>query len=188
MEILAHAKINLTLDITGKREEDSYHLLDMVMQSITLSDTVGLHEGTDGQIRIECRDERIPRGPENTAYRAAEEFFPAYVLFCESLFFHLLDDLHLRSDGSVVAAGQIQSGIALHSFEADQRVDDRIVERVPEVELTRDIGGRNDDGKRDLGRLHFRAEIIFIRPLLIKPVFKIFRIVSLLHFHNVHSL
>ena len=89
MEILAHAKINLTLDITGKREEDSYHLLDMVMQSITLSDTVGLHEGTDGQIRIECRDDRIPRGPENTAYRAAEEFFREAGIKCPGLRIHL---------------------------------------------------------------------------------------------------
>ena len=37
----AHAKINWTLDILGKRE-DGYHLMDMLMQSISLSDTLWL--------------------------------------------------------------------------------------------------------------------------------------------------
>lgn len=37
----AHAKINWTLDILGKRQ-DGYHLMDMLMQSISLSDTLWL--------------------------------------------------------------------------------------------------------------------------------------------------
>ena len=38
MEIQAFAKLNLTLDVLGKRP-DGYHDLRMVMQSITLCDT-----------------------------------------------------------------------------------------------------------------------------------------------------
>lgn len=41
MIIQARAKINWTLDILGQRE-DGYHLLDMLMQSITLCDTITL--------------------------------------------------------------------------------------------------------------------------------------------------
>ena len=39
MEILAHAKLNLTLDVLGKRP-DGYHDLRMIMQSVELADTL----------------------------------------------------------------------------------------------------------------------------------------------------
>ncbi len=39
MKLEAKAKINWSLEVTGRRE-DGYHLLDMVMQSVTLSDTL----------------------------------------------------------------------------------------------------------------------------------------------------
>ena len=35
MKVKAYGKINLTLDILGKRE-DGYHLLDTVMQTVVL--------------------------------------------------------------------------------------------------------------------------------------------------------
>ena len=41
MRILARAKINWTLDIVGRRA-DGYHLMDMLMQPVTLADTVNL--------------------------------------------------------------------------------------------------------------------------------------------------
>ena len=41
MRIAARAKINWTLDITGQRE-DGYHLMDMLMQPVTLCDMVTL--------------------------------------------------------------------------------------------------------------------------------------------------
>ena len=43
----APAKINLALDILGRRE-DGYHDLRMVMQTVSLCDTVTLEEGGDG--------------------------------------------------------------------------------------------------------------------------------------------
>ena len=39
MKLYAYAKINWTLDIVGRRE-DGYHLLDMLMQSVELHDTL----------------------------------------------------------------------------------------------------------------------------------------------------
>ena len=41
MKTRAWAKLNLTLDVLGKRE-DGYHDLCMVMQSVTLHDTLTL--------------------------------------------------------------------------------------------------------------------------------------------------
>lgn len=70
----AHAKINLTLDITGKRA-DGYHLLRMAMQSVSLCDTLTLSRAQSGGIRLACRDKEVPMGSENTVFRAAERFF-----------------------------------------------------------------------------------------------------------------
>lgn len=46
LKVLAHAKINWTLDIIGQRS-DGYHLMDMLMQSVTLSDEITLHPSSD---------------------------------------------------------------------------------------------------------------------------------------------
>ena len=68
----AYAKLNLTLDILGKRT-DGYHDLAMVMQSITLHDdvTVTLTD-TDS---IVCRCGTLPGDDSNLAVRAAKAFF-----------------------------------------------------------------------------------------------------------------
>ena len=41
MILEAYAKINWSLDITGIRE-DGYHLMDMIMQPVSLSDEITL--------------------------------------------------------------------------------------------------------------------------------------------------
>jgi len=73
--VQAPAKINLFLDIVGKRS-DGYHLVNMVMQSVSLFDEVTLtvHDG-DGNICISCTDENIPCNETNTAYKAVKYFF-----------------------------------------------------------------------------------------------------------------
>lgn len=53
MERFAPAKLNLTLDVLGKRP-DGYHDLKMVMQSITLGDTLTLEPGGEG-VRVQTR-------------------------------------------------------------------------------------------------------------------------------------
>ncbi|MBQ8133387.1 MAG: 4-(cytidine 5'-diphospho)-2-C-methyl-D-erythritol kinase [Clostridia bacterium] len=69
------AKINLFLDITGKRS-DGYHLISTVMQSVSLYDDVTVSLDEDGSgITVSCTDHEIPCGSTNTAYIAAEKFF-----------------------------------------------------------------------------------------------------------------
>ena len=71
--VAAPAKINLTLDVTGRRE-DGYHTIVSVMQAISLFDRISVD--TDGPgIRVCASDARLPDGPGNTAYRAAQVFF-----------------------------------------------------------------------------------------------------------------
>lgn len=68
----ANAKINLTLDITGKRQ-DGYHFVDMIMQSVSLYDTVSV-ERTDGDITV-ISDNNILGGENDICYKAAVLFF-----------------------------------------------------------------------------------------------------------------
>ena len=52
----AYAKLNLSLDILGRRS-DGYHDMRMVMQSVTLRDTVTLEERGDGALSISTSGE-----------------------------------------------------------------------------------------------------------------------------------
>lgn len=73
--LLAPAKLNLFLEITGRRS-DGYHIVNMVMQSVSLYDEVTLITGEDiDGINIECSDSSIPCDETNTAYKAVKLFF-----------------------------------------------------------------------------------------------------------------
>ncbi|MBQ7534913.1 MAG: 4-(cytidine 5'-diphospho)-2-C-methyl-D-erythritol kinase [Stomatobaculum sp.] len=87
----AYAKINIGLDVLGRRE-NGYHELKMVMQTIGLCDDVLLawtdREETVGgtspeektEIRILCDTPGVPLDRRNLAYRAAEALFR----YCEN--------------------------------------------------------------------------------------------------------
>jgi len=65
----AHAKINLSLDIVGKRE-DGYHLLEMVMQTVNLHDEIEITIIDEG-IHVTCDKDYVPVDERNIAYKAA---------------------------------------------------------------------------------------------------------------------
>ncbi|MBQ8740724.1 MAG: 4-(cytidine 5'-diphospho)-2-C-methyl-D-erythritol kinase [Clostridia bacterium] len=71
MKLKANAKINLTLDVIGKRD-DGYHLIDSVFQSVSLCDEISV-EKCDA-IVVRCTDSTIS-DKSNIAYKAAEKFF-----------------------------------------------------------------------------------------------------------------
>lgn len=70
MEIAAHAKINLSLDVLGKRP-DGYHNLRMIMQTVELHDTVLLNETKNG-ISLKCSSRWVPQDETNIAWKAAK--------------------------------------------------------------------------------------------------------------------
>lgn len=73
--VRANAKINLSLDIVGKRDDD-YHLLESVMQSVSLCDNVVVKLGTEeGEITVSTGSNSIADDQTNTAHRAARVFF-----------------------------------------------------------------------------------------------------------------
>ena len=65
----AHAKINLSLEVTGKRE-DGYHDIVSVMQLIGVHDAL-MFERAEG-LEVECDDEALAaEGEGNLVWRAA---------------------------------------------------------------------------------------------------------------------
>lgn len=69
----AYAKINLSLDIVGVRD-DGYHLIKTVMQSISLHDVVSVKKSAD-EITISCNDPAVPCDERNIVYKCAKRFF-----------------------------------------------------------------------------------------------------------------
>ena len=72
----AFAKINLTLDVLGKRP-DGYHDLKSVMQTISIRDDVEIDVDTDKPWKLLCTMEGIPTDSRNLAWKAAEVFYNA---------------------------------------------------------------------------------------------------------------
>ena len=74
----AYAKVNLFLEILGKRE-DGYHEIDTIMQTVSLADSVTVTalptERTE--VTLECAIPWIPKDERNTAYRAVQLFLRA---------------------------------------------------------------------------------------------------------------
>ena len=70
----AFAKLNLTLDVLGKRP-DGYHDIKSVMQAISLRDDIEIDIGTGKPWKLLCDKEDIPTDERNLAWKAAKLFF-----------------------------------------------------------------------------------------------------------------
>ena len=73
----AYAKLNLTLDVLGKRD-DGYHDLQSVMQTISIRDDIEIDVGTGKPWKLLCSEEGIPTDETNLAWKAAK-------VYCEAL-------------------------------------------------------------------------------------------------------
>jgi 4-diphosphocytidyl-2-C-methyl-D-erythritol kinase len=71
VEVLAPAKLNLFLEILGRRP-DGYHELESVMVAVDLHDTLHVAVDPSGAITLSCDDPTLPTGGENLVVRAAE--------------------------------------------------------------------------------------------------------------------
>lgn len=70
IRLKARAKINLTLDVVGKRE-DGYHLLESIMQTVGLYDAIHIQRVAEKGIRMKSNLPWLPLDQRNLAYRAA---------------------------------------------------------------------------------------------------------------------
>ena len=71
IELKALAKINLGLDVLGRRE-NGYHDVRMVMQSIYLYDEVKIAKKKEPGITLTTNLKFLPTGDGNIAYKAAQ--------------------------------------------------------------------------------------------------------------------
>ncbi len=70
---LAHAKVNLHLNVLGKRP-DGYHELETVFERVGLSDRLTVELEPTSAVRFVCDSTEVPSDGTNLAVRAAEAF------------------------------------------------------------------------------------------------------------------
>lgn len=70
MELKAFAKINLSIDVCGVRE-DGYHEVRMIMQSIGLYDVLEFN-ARENDIKIYCTNPLVPNDRRNIVYKVLE--------------------------------------------------------------------------------------------------------------------
>ena len=116
--IQAPAKLNLTLDVLGRRE-DGYHDLKMVMQSITLADRLTLRPGRAPGIQVSSSFHFLPTGEKNLAGKAAVCFYQALGRPARDLDISITKHVHVcagMAGGSSDAAAVLR---ALNRLEGD---------------------------------------------------------------------
>ena len=109
IELRANAKINLFLDILAKLP-NGYHSLFMVMQSVSLADTVTVQENGEGIIRLTCSEPALPTDSKNIAYRAAQAFLAEAELSGRGVDIHIEKNIPFEAGlagGSADGAGVI---------------------------------------------------------------------------------
>ena len=74
IKIKAYAKINLSLDVLGKRS-DGYHDLATVMQTVSLCDNITVSLRDDNLIKVTSDSDKIPCSEADLTYKAAKAFF-----------------------------------------------------------------------------------------------------------------
>ena len=75
MQLLAPAKINLSFEIRGRRE-DGFHEIETLMVPVSVFDRISIERTTasDRSIQFSCDDKSIPGGDANLVVRAARSF------------------------------------------------------------------------------------------------------------------
>jgi len=77
MQLLAPAKINLSLKVCGRRD-DGFHEIETLITPITLCDQIEIVERDSAdEIEFHCDDPAVPAGDDNLIVRAAKSFFAA---------------------------------------------------------------------------------------------------------------
>ncbi|MDL2248491.1 4-(cytidine 5'-diphospho)-2-C-methyl-D-erythritol kinase [Tyzzerella sp. OttesenSCG-928-J15] len=86
LNIYANGKINIALDVVGKRD-DGYHNLRTIMQTVSLKDTLTIRKIFTPQIKLCSNLKWLPTDERNLVYKAAKALFdrfePDYGVFIE---------------------------------------------------------------------------------------------------------
>lgn len=98
----AYAKINLALDVIGKRS-NGYHDVRMIMQTIKLYDKVTINKTSGEDIHIKTNLHYLPTNENNIVYQAAKLFKEMY---------RINDGLHINLEKRIPVAAGMAGGSA----------------------------------------------------------------------------
>lgn len=124
LQQFAYGKLNLTLDILGKRP-DGYHELEMVMCSVSLSDRLVISIGTCEPWRVRCDRPGIPQDEDNLCYKAAKVYYDAAGVDPNGLFINVLKNIPAQAGmggGSSDAAGTLLALNGHYGFFNDEKL------------------------------------------------------------------
>lgn len=119
IDISAYAKINLYLDITGRRS-DGYHLLETIMQTVSLCDEISISLPKSGEIVLYADNDfsdDVPTDNRNIAYKAAKAFYETVSELFSGVEMHLRKHIPSQAGlggGSADAAAVLRGLYTLH--------------------------------------------------------------------------
>lgn len=111
IELRAHGKINLSLDVLGRRS-DGYHEVKMIMHTVTLHDGIFIKKEREKGIRMECNLSSLPTNEENLMVRAAKAIMDEFSIE-EGLSLRLMKRLPVAAG---MAGGSADAAAVFHGI------------------------------------------------------------------------
>lgn len=111
IELKAHGKINLSLDVLGRRD-DGYHEVKMIMHTVALHDGIFIKKEREKGIRMECNLSCLPTNEENLMVRAAKAIMDEFSIE-EGLSLRLMKRLPVAAG---MAGGSADAAAVFHGM------------------------------------------------------------------------
>lgn len=111
IELRAHGKINLSLDVLGRRN-DGYHEVKMIMHTVALHDGIFIKKEREKGIRMECNLSCLPTNEENLMVRAAKAIMDEFYIE-EGLSLRLMKRLPVAAG---MAGGSADAAAVFHGI------------------------------------------------------------------------
>lgn len=111
IELRAHGKINLSLDVLGRRN-DGYHEVKMIMHTVALHDGIFIKKERERGIRMECNLPSLPTNEENLMVRAAKAIIDEFSIE-EGLSLRLMKRLPVAAG---MAGGSADAAAVFHGI------------------------------------------------------------------------
>ena len=128
----AYAKLNLTLDVTAKRD-DGYHDMLMVMQTVSVTDSIVLEQTGEKGIRASSNFRYIPTDERNLAVRAAGAYLDAVGEEKNGILIRMDKSIPVgagMAGGSADAAAVLRGMNRLHGNRMNRRELEKLSEQV----------------------------------------------------------
>ena len=128
----AYAKLNLTLDVTAKRD-DGYHDMLMVMQTVSLTDRIIIEQTDEKGIHASCNFRYVPTDERNLAVRAAGVFMDAVGEKKDGILIRMEKNIPVgagMAGGSADAAAVLRGMNRLYGGKMNRRGLEKLAEQV----------------------------------------------------------